>query len=316
MPKKSTEYSRGREERTYDPRKIAIDPELRGRTFASDELVKEKYDSIRSVGQIDAIGIRLGHKNEPIVVYGTTRLLAMQQMAQEDEFDGKPIVSIRCVLLHVNEKEAFEYAILENQETAPPNDVDHAYNIRRLITNYAHTEESVSKLYRKPHLQWVQEHLEILKLEEKYLRQIISGELSFSVALTLSRVDPQFREAALANSDRTSTGKVTRAALASSANETAASHRRGRPPTNSAATTDHVKGANTASRFKKLIKEESETEVEGPLQNIYLGILAWFKDETDDHGLVAPFRELDRLVWEGKNKPQKKGKYSNEKSNA
>jgi ParB-like chromosome segregation protein Spo0J len=137
--------TRSKEMFLADPYEIDLDSSLRGRhDIPSDEKIREMADSIRRVGQLEAITTRKLPSGKVQVIYGYTRLLACRLLKDED-----PEFKIRfTVETNVNDQDAFTRAVTENLVRNETTLIDTAYNLQRFMDVYGWNAARCAEFYR------------------------------------------------------------------------------------------------------------------------------------------------------------------------
>lgn len=124
------------------PEDITIKPELNGR-FDKPEIEWLIVD-ILAHGQHTPVVIR-NDGGAAVLVSGFSRWRAVSEINKRGLAPVK--IAIRCTAVTCNETEAFILNISENRFRNPTTAIDDAHNIKRLLNQYAYTEDQVCDIY-------------------------------------------------------------------------------------------------------------------------------------------------------------------------
>jgi len=146
---------------------ISPNPE-QPRTNFEPEKLRELADSIREHGII-----------QPLVVSrdedGSYRLIAGERRLQAARLAGLETVPV--VVREAADHELLELALIENIQRADLNPVEEAMAYRRLVEEYALTQEEVARRVGKNRAT-VANALRLLQLESEIRRSLVAGEIS------------------------------------------------------------------------------------------------------------------------------------------
>lgn len=146
---------------------ISPNPE-QPRTNFEPEKLRELSDSIREHGII-----------QPLVVSrdedGSYRLIAGERRLQAARLAGLETVPV--VVREAADHELLELALIENIQRADLNPVEEAMAYRRLVEEYALTQEEVARRVGKNRAT-VANALRLLQLESEIRRSLVAGEIS------------------------------------------------------------------------------------------------------------------------------------------
>ena len=168
-----TKYEEISVDRIVDP----VDPL---RTDLTQESVQELVESIKSVGIIEPLIVRLNGENYEVIA-GHRRLTAAR-------FAG--LMMVPCVIRNEEGLEAEILKIHENLARAEINAVDWANRLTTLKSEYKLSTAKIAEILGMSEA-WVQQHLDILKYPPVVLTAIQARVLSFSAARELAQIkDP------------------------------------------------------------------------------------------------------------------------------
>lgn len=132
---------------------------------ALDELAA----SIRSNGLIEPIVVRrLGAQDKFEIVAGERRWRACQRAGLREAL---------VVVKQLDDKKAYEIAIIENVQREDLNAVEFATALRKLIDDFGHTQESLAEAVGKDRTT-ISNALRLLKLPQRVMDHIVAGTLS------------------------------------------------------------------------------------------------------------------------------------------
>lgn len=169
----NTKYEEISVDRIIDP----VDPL---RTDLTEESVKELIESIKQVGIIEPLIVRLNGENYEVIA-GHRRLTAAR-------FAG--LMMIPCVVRNEQGMEAEILKIHENLARSEINAVDWARHLTNLKEQYGLSTADIAKILGMSD-SWVAQHLDILNYPPVVLTAIQAGTLAFSAARELAQIkDP------------------------------------------------------------------------------------------------------------------------------
>lgn len=151
------------------------------RRHFDEEALTELADSIRLRGLIQPIVVR-PHGHNYQIVAGERRWRA----AQKAQLHEVPVI-----IREFDDGETLEVALIENVQRRDLNAIDEATGYKRLIEDYGHTQDALSKLVHKSRSH-ISNLLRLLELPEKVRDYVAVGELSMGHARALVPApDPQ-----------------------------------------------------------------------------------------------------------------------------
>ena len=171
---------RGRTQRRLPIELLKRNPFNPRRAFSEAQL-DELAQSIRDRGIIQPLIVRpIGNDNYEIVA-GERRWRAAQRAGLHD---------VPVVVVEVNDREAFQLAIIENIQRADLNPIEEASAYQRLAEEFNYSQEEVAKTVGKsrPH---VANTLRLLKLTKTVQELIIADKLDAGLARILVGLDDQ-----------------------------------------------------------------------------------------------------------------------------
>jgi ParB family transcriptional regulator, chromosome partitioning protein len=131
--------------------------------------LEELTQSIRQHGLIEPIVVRrIGNDDKFEIVAGERRWRASQRAGLRE---------VPVVLKDLDDKHAFEIALIENIQREDLNAIEFAEALRRLIDEHSHTQESLVAVVGKERTT-ISNALRLLKLPESVRRMVIGGSLS------------------------------------------------------------------------------------------------------------------------------------------
>jgi ParB family chromosome partitioning protein len=160
----------------------SIEPHLdQPRRHFDDEALEELAASIRQRGLIQPIVVRPhGHRYQ--IVAGERRWRAAQRARLHE---------IPVIVRDFNDAETLEVALLENIQRRDLNAIEEAEGYRRLIADYGHTQEALSKLVYKSRSH-IANLLRLLDLPDGVRKLLETGQLSMGHARALiGSADPE-----------------------------------------------------------------------------------------------------------------------------
>ena len=128
-----------------DPQEIIVDEKLNGRWTTHDaEAVEDMAKSFEAEGQLQPVQVRKVADNRVQLVLGYRRhraaLLYNQRHADSP-------MKLKCVVVTVNDEEAFRRNIVENKQRAETTPIDDAFNQRRLREEFGWTDTRIGEFY-------------------------------------------------------------------------------------------------------------------------------------------------------------------------
>ncbi len=153
------------------------------RRFFDDTEIAELADSIRSLGILQPILVRAkgGGEGDYEIIAGERRWRA----AQKAQLHEVPIIERA-----LSDEEALEIALVENLQRENLSPLDEAEGYRRLIDEFAHTQENLAKVLGKSRSH-VANMLRLLNLPDAVKKYLANGELTAGHARALlSAPDP------------------------------------------------------------------------------------------------------------------------------
>jgi ParB family chromosome partitioning protein len=160
----------------------SIEPHLdQPRRHFDDEALEELAASIRQRGLIQPIVVRPhGHRYQ--IVAGERRWRAAQRARLHE---------IPVIVRDFDDAETLEVALLENIQRRDLNAIEEAEGYRRLVADYGHTQEALSKLVNKSRSH-IANLLRLLDLPEGVRQLVETGQLSMGHARALiGAADPE-----------------------------------------------------------------------------------------------------------------------------
>jgi ParB family transcriptional regulator, chromosome partitioning protein len=171
---------RGRTQRRLPIELLKRNPFNPRRAFSEVQL-DELAQSIRDRGIIQPLIVRPAGNDNYEIVAGERRWRAAQRAGLHD---------VPVVVVEVNDREAFQLAIIENVQRADLNPIEEANAYQRLADEFDYSQEEVAKTVGKsrPH---VANTLRLLKLTKPVQELITTGKLDAGHARILVGLDDQ-----------------------------------------------------------------------------------------------------------------------------
>ncbi len=139
------------------------------RRHFDEQALEELAQSIREHGLIEPLVVRrIGGQDKFEIVAGERRWRASQRAGLRE---------VMVVVREIDDKEAFEIALIENVQREDLNPIEFAEALRTLIDDHQHTQESLAQVVGKDR-STVTNALRLLKLPEAVRKHVITGELS------------------------------------------------------------------------------------------------------------------------------------------
>ncbi|WP_336293771.1 ParB/RepB/Spo0J family partition protein [Bartonella sp. CB169] len=159
---------------------ISCNPHNPRRNFTESEL-DNLAQSIRQHGIVQPIIVRPSrdHPHKFELIAGERRWRA----AQRANLNELPVI-----VRDVDDKTAFELAIIENVQRADLNPIEEAIGYEILLNEHGYTQEDLAQVIGKSR-SYVANALRLLKLPQKVQKFLINGELSVGHARCLITVD-------------------------------------------------------------------------------------------------------------------------------
>ena len=128
-----------------DPQEIIVDEKLNGRWTTHDaEAVEDMAKSFEAEGQLQPVQVRKVADNRVQLVLGYRRHRAA--LLYNQRHPDSPM-KLKCVVVTVNDEEAFRRNIVENKQRAETTPTDDAFNHRRLREEFGWTDARIAEFY-------------------------------------------------------------------------------------------------------------------------------------------------------------------------
>lgn len=135
----------------------------------NEQALEELAASIRANGLIEPIVVRrIGTQDKFEIIAGERRWRACQRAGLREAL---------VVVKHLDDKKAYELALIENVQREDLNPVEFAAALRKLIDDYGHTQESLADAVGKDRTT-ITNALRLLKLPARVLELITKGALT------------------------------------------------------------------------------------------------------------------------------------------
>jgi ParB family chromosome partitioning protein len=135
----------------------------------NEAALEELAASIRSNGLIEPIVVRrLGNNDKFEIVAGERRWRACQRAGLREAL---------VVVKQLDDKKAYEIALIENVQREELNAVEFANALRKLIDDFGHTQESLAEAVGKDRTT-ISNALRLLKLPQRVIDLIVAGTLT------------------------------------------------------------------------------------------------------------------------------------------
>lgn len=184
----------------FYPEDIQIKPELNGRHDKPD--IEWLIVDILKIGQHTPVVIR-NDGGKAVLCAGFSRWRAIGEINKRKLLPVK--MQVRCTYTRSSESEAFLINISENRFRNPTTPVDDAHNIKRMLNNYAMTEEQIAEIYfptaktpseLKAAKKFVKDRISLISLTPEAEKAVTSGRIKESAAVAISKLsESQQREA-------------------------------------------------------------------------------------------------------------------------
>lgn len=195
----SVPHSRTSEYRLL-PEDITIKPALNGRHVLPD--IEWLIQDILVQGQHTPVVIRNDGGN-PVLCAGFSRYRAVSEINKRKLVDSP--LQLRCTYSQCSEEEGFLASISENRMRNQTTELDDAYNIKRLMKQYAKTEEQVAAIYfpgaqdddLKAAIRWVRKREALVNLSPEAEQAMKDGRLKGSAAVAIAKLSQDQQKAAI-----------------------------------------------------------------------------------------------------------------------
>lgn len=183
------------------PEDITIKSALNGRHVLPE--IEWLIQDILVNGQHTPVPIR-NDGGKAVLVAGFSRYRAVSEINKR-KLMAEPI-PLRCTYVQCSEEEGFLTAISENRMRNATTELDDAYNIKRLMKQYAKTEEQVAAIYfpgcengeLKTALRWVRKREQLVNLTPEAEQAMKDGRLKGSAAVAIAKLSQDQQKAQLA----------------------------------------------------------------------------------------------------------------------
>lgn len=203
------DYTRG--ELFYiPPNEIIIEDKLNGRWEPHNEAAIDKMvKSFEEQGQLQPVQVRKlkSADNRVQLVLGYRRTYAA---IRYNELHPEKPIKLKCVLVDINDDEAFQRNIIENKERSDPSPVDDAFNQRRLRENLGWTEAQIAKFYDVTS-GYISQLKVLTGLPSKILKLVHAKQISVTSGISLADLSGDEQEAAL--TELAAGGQITTATV-------------------------------------------------------------------------------------------------------
>ena len=192
------------------PENLIVNESLNGRFQGHDEeAVEEIAQSLLAHGQLQAVVVRRLPDKRLQLVAGYRRWKAAQlintKLRPDDPF------KLQCRVVEMNEEESFLSNIIENHDRRDCNDLDYAFQHRRLREEHGWDDGRIAALYRRS-AGWVSQKRKLLQLDNGTREQLARGDLTTNAALDVVGLPSEERsavvKAATDEGGKVDTGKV------------------------------------------------------------------------------------------------------------
>jgi ParB family chromosome partitioning protein len=179
-----------------DPREIIVDEKLNGRWTPHDaEVVEDMARSFEAEGQLQPVQVRKVADNRVQLVLGYRRHRAA--VLHKQRHPDSPM-KLKCVVVTVNDEEAFRRNIVENKQRAETTPIDDAFNQRRLREEFGWTDARIAEFYNltPPYVGLLKK---LLMLPTAAQLHVHKRELSVQAAAALADLPAEEQKQALAS---------------------------------------------------------------------------------------------------------------------
>lgn len=201
-----------------DPDEIVVDEAASGRhdgEAEKRERVARMAASIKEHGQLQPVLVRKVEGGKAKLVYGFTRVAAIQLLNKSLAPDER--LQVCCTAGVLNDEEAFLRNIEENRVRNATSAVDDALNQRRLREVHGWDNERIAKLYDCS-VGWVCKLAALPQLEESIREKVRSGQMAVSAALDFTVLPAEKRAATLKAAEKPD-GKIDRGTVRNAVRE-------------------------------------------------------------------------------------------------
>jgi len=196
----SVPHSRTSEYRLL-PENITVKPALNGRHVLPD--IEWLIQDILAQGQHTPVVIR-NDGGKAVLCAGYSRYRAVSEINKRKLTDSP--LQLRCTYSQCSEEEGFLASISENRIRNATTDLDDAYNIKRLMKQYAKTEDQVAAIYfpgakddeLKAAIRWVRKREALVNLSPDAEQAMKDGRLKGSAAVAIAKLSQEQQKEALA----------------------------------------------------------------------------------------------------------------------
>ncbi len=175
-----------------DPQEIIVDEKLNGRWKPHDkETIALRCKSFEEEGQLQPVQIRRVAENKVQLVSGYCRHAAAKLF---NELHPDTPMKLKCVIVTINDEEAFRYNIVENKERKDTTPIDDAHNQRRLRDQFGWTDTKIADFYGVAQ-SYIGTLKKLLTLSKDKQKAIHAGQLSVNAAVSLADLPAEEQQA-------------------------------------------------------------------------------------------------------------------------
>jgi len=149
------------------------------RQYFDDQKLNELVASIKEQGLVQPLVVRAGKNDTFILVVGERRWRAAQKAGLKD---------VPVVIRNVNEREAFELALVENLHRADLDPIEEALGYARLMDEHEYTQEHLATRIGRDRTT-IANTIRLLKLPDRTQQAVRSGAMSPGHARALLALD-------------------------------------------------------------------------------------------------------------------------------
>lgn len=149
------------------------------REYFDEEKLKELTDSVRENGVLQPILVRTADNGKYQIVAGERRWRASKQAG---------LASIPAVIKELSDKEALEFALIENIQRQSLTPIEEAEGYQRLMDEFSYTQEQLASNLGKSRSH-IANMLRLLSLPQEIKDMINSGSLTMGHARALIKLD-------------------------------------------------------------------------------------------------------------------------------
>jgi hypothetical protein len=183
----------------FFPEDITVKPALNGRHVLPD--IEWLIQDILVNGQHTPVQIRKDG-GQPVLLAGFSRWRAVAEINKRFPDQRR---ELRCSYVQCSEEEGFLTAISENRMRNATTELDDAYNIKRLMKQYAKTEDQVAAIYfpgsegddLKAAIRWVRKREALVNLSPEAEKAMKEGRLKGSAAVAIAKLSQEQQKAAI-----------------------------------------------------------------------------------------------------------------------